>query len=291
MNHKKLIGALFLSIAASIWGGMFVVVKSVVTVIPPVELVWLRYLVASAVLLVIMVVKRVRWHWDWRNGGLMILIGLIGYALSIVSQETGTWQSSAQLGAVVTSATPAFMVLFSWLLLHARSSRGDWLSLFLAFSGVVLIVGLSFKGRHVMFGALCLLIAALTWALISVLISLVDLKYDALQVTFVGTCVAFIALTPWTIAHWHTLASVPFSQPHIWLSILYLGAVSTALAFVLWNSGLRLMASNLSGLFFLCQPIVGALLGWLFLNEALTIGFILGTALIASSIWVGLRFD
>lgn len=122
MNHKKIIGALFLSVAASIWGGMFVVVKSVVAVIPPVELVWLRYLVAAIVLLVFMLIKHVPWHWDRRNGLLMILIGLIGNALSIVTQETGTWLSSAQLGAVVTTATPAFMVLFSWLLLHTRPS-------------------------------------------------------------------------------------------------------------------------------------------------------------------------
>ncbi len=90
MNHKKIIGALFLSVAASIWGGMFVVVKSVVAVIPPVELVWLRYLVAAIVLLVFMLIKHVPWHWDRRNGLLMILIGLIGNALSIVTQETGT---------------------------------------------------------------------------------------------------------------------------------------------------------------------------------------------------------
>jgi drug/metabolite transporter (DMT)-like permease len=289
LNHQKIIGALFLSVAASIWGGMFVVVKAVVGIIPPVELVWLRYLVAMVVLLLIMVVKRVRWQWDWRNGLLMLLIGLIGYALSIVTQETGTFFSSAQLGAVVTAATPAFMTLFSWALLHHRPTRGDLISLVLASAGVILIVGLQFTGRRILLGALCLLIAALTWALMSVLVRMVATKYDGLQVTFVGTLVAFVTLTPGTIANWSSIAHVNFLQPHIWLSIFYLGAISTALAFVMWNAGLRLLASNLSGLFFLFQPIVGALLGWFFLGEALTIGFALGTLLIFGSIWVALR--
>ncbi len=57
----------------------------------------------------------------------------------------------------------------------------------------------------------------------------------------------------------------------------------------MWNAGLRLMASNLSGLFFLFQPIVGAVLGWLFLGEALTIGFAVGTGMIFLSIWVAIR--
>ncbi|WP_461216016.1 DMT family transporter [Lacticaseibacillus sp. GG6-2] len=290
MNRHKVIGALMLSLAASIWGGMFVVVKSVVNVIPPVELVWLRYLVAMVVLLLLLVVRRVHWRWDWKNGVLMILIGLIGYALSIVTQETGTWLSSAQLGAVVTSATPAFMVLFSWSLLHVRPTRGDWASLVLATAGVVLIVGMQFSGRRVLLGALSLIVAALTWALMSVLVRMVSTQYDAVQVTFVGTVVAFGALTPWTLTHLGSLTNVNFTQPHIWLSILYLGAVSTALGFVIWNEGLRLMASNLSGLFFLFQPIVGAILGWLFLGEALTLGFVLGTLMIFFSIWVALRF-
>ncbi len=38
--------SLYLSLAASIWGGMFVVVRVAVEVIPPVPLVWLRYLTA-----------------------------------------------------------------------------------------------------------------------------------------------------------------------------------------------------------------------------------------------------
>ncbi len=69
---------------------MFVVVKSVVTVIPPVKLVRLRYLVATAVLLAIIRLKGVHWHWDRRNGLLLLAIGLVGNALSI-TQETGTW--------------------------------------------------------------------------------------------------------------------------------------------------------------------------------------------------------
>ncbi|KRL41171.1 EamA family transporter [Lacticaseibacillus manihotivorans] len=51
MKQNKMIGAVYLSIAASIWGGMFVIVKAIVGQIPPIQLVWLRYLVAAPVLL------------------------------------------------------------------------------------------------------------------------------------------------------------------------------------------------------------------------------------------------
>ncbi len=100
----------------------------------------------------------------------------------------------------------------------------------------------------------------------SVLVRMIDPQYNALQVTVIGILVALIALSPRTIAHWGSITQIQFTQPHIWLSIFYLGAVSTASSFVIWNKGLQLMSSNLSGLFFLFQPIVGAL-AWLALSR------------------------
>lgn len=291
MKTKSIFGALCLSFAACIWGGMFVVVKTIVGEIPPIQLVWLRYLIATVVLGLIAWGQHIPWHWDWPNLRLIILAGLIGDTLSIVLQETGTWLASAQLGAVITTATPTAMVLFSWPLLHRRPQRRDWLSLTLATAGVIAIVGVQVTGRHVGLGALCLLLAGLTWALMSVLIQLIDARYSLLQVTLLATLVAVICLTP--IVWWQApvLAHITWTSPHVWGSLLYLGAVSTALAFLLWNLGLRLLQSRLSGLFFLWQPVTGALLGWWLLAEPLSWGFVLGLGLILASTWVAIRFD
>ena len=290
MKVNKLIGALLLAGAASIWGGMFVVVKAAVKLIPPVELVWLRYLVAAVTLALFLAIRRPKWHWDRKNGLLIVLCGLVGNALSICFQETGTWLSSAQLGAVVTTTTPAFMVLFAWWLRKVRPKRGDWASLALAMAGVLVIVGWQFSGHRLLAGAACLLVAALTWALMSVLLQLIDPAYDALQVTFLAVVVALVTLTPWVLTHWgQTLGKVDLTAAPVLLQIGYLGAVSTAQAFVMWNAGLRRFDSNLAGLFFLFQPVVGAVLGWLVLGEALTHGFFIGMLLLAASFWVALR--
>lgn len=50
---KQYAGPVYLTIAASIWGGMYVVSKVVLDIVPPLELVWLRYLVASAALILV----------------------------------------------------------------------------------------------------------------------------------------------------------------------------------------------------------------------------------------------
>ncbi|MCV3763505.1 EamA family transporter [Companilactobacillus farciminis] len=289
MNKNKIIGSIYLTLAACIWGGMFVVVKSVVSEVPPIQLVWLRYLIGSIALLVIALVAKIQWHWDKRNLLLIFLIGLIGDTISIVAQETGTMFSSAQLGSVVTTATPAFMIIFSWPLLKIKPTKGKWISLSLAILGVVSIVGFHFKGKNLLLGVIFLLIAGLTWALMSVLIELVDKKYSIIQVTFLGTLVAIVCLMPVIFIQKRTLLNISWGSVHIWLSLLYLGIISTAIAFFLWNKGLVLFHSSTSGLFFLFQPIVGTLLGWLFLNESIKVGFFIGLGLILVSIIVSIR--
>ena len=59
-----------------------------------------------------------------------------------------------------------------------------------------------------------------------------------------------------------------------------MGAISTSIAFLLWNKGLLLMEAGASGLFFFFQPIVGTFLGWLILDEQITLSFWIGSLLI-----------
>lgn len=51
---QTILGAICLSLAASIWGGMYVVSKYVLDFIPPLTLVWLRFIIAFVVLYVIL---------------------------------------------------------------------------------------------------------------------------------------------------------------------------------------------------------------------------------------------
>ncbi|MFC6182139.1 DMT family transporter [Lactiplantibacillus daowaiensis] len=291
MNKSQGLGMLLLSLAASIWGGMFVVVKAVVTIIDPITLVWARYLVALVGLGLACHWSRLTWHIRRRDWPLLIAIGLIGNTLSIGFQETGTWLTSAQLGAVVTSATPTFIIIFAHLILKERLTGLKIGAVALATSGVLLIVGVQLTGRQTLLGAGCLIIAALTWALMSVLVKKATAYYPPLQVTTIGTAIATVCLTPIVFSQPKTLLAIPWFTPQVSLSLLYLGLISTALAFVMWNRGLQLLPASRSGVFFLLQPLVGSLLGWAFLDEALTPGFVLGTLLIIGSIWLETRFS
>ena len=274
-------GALYLSVAASIWGGMFVIVRIAIAVIPPVPLVWLRYVAALLVLSSIGWQQGVSWKIRRRDWKLIFFIGLLGNTISIVTQEAGTMLSSAQMGSIITAATPAFMVIFAKLLLGESLTVPKIFSVGLATIGVLLIVvdpeNLQLGS---VWGGLSLLVAALTWAWMSVLLKRLPADYSPIVITTYAVLVAVVLLAPYA---WHWLAAADSGlllQPYLGGCILYLGAVSTAGAFILWNRGLQLMDASVGGLFFFFQPIVGTGLGWLLLGEAITAYFWLGSLLI-----------
>ncbi|HFK1513292.1 MULTISPECIES: DMT family transporter [Bacillus cereus group] len=286
---NTLLGSLYLILASSIWGGMYVVVKVLVSVIPPLELVWLRYLVAIVALLIIGFVTKQKWRIEKRYFLIIITIGVIGYAISIVTQETGTMLSSAQMGAVITSSTPAFMVLFAWLILKERLTFKKGISVCLATIGVIIIVGIGDLNTSSVLGGISLLIAALTWALMSVLVKRLPSDYSQIVVTTYSTLVALIVLTPFVLPRLHAIDISQLTRPTIWGGLLYLGIISTAVAFLLWNRGLQMLNASSGGLFFFFQPVVGTLLGWLILGEKIGATFWVGSALILIGVLLVIR--
>ncbi|MEN1936574.1 DMT family transporter [Paenibacillus sp. 102] len=284
---QTILGAICLSLAASIWGGMYVVSKYVLDFVPPLTLVWLRFIIAFVVLYMILKTTKRKQKTtiqinkkDWL---LFAWIGFIGYFVSITCQFVGTKLSDAHTGSLVTSATPAFMVVFATLILKEKLTTRRILSTLLATIGVIIVIGWDIEVESYFIGTIILVGAAITWALLSIYVKIASSRFSSLVITTYAIFFSLFFITPCMI--WE-LQSNPVGNLNatIILGILYLGIISTAGAFFLWNKGLELMDASIGSLFFFFQPIVGSLLGWLLLNETLNRNFFIGGALIIFSV-------
>ena len=287
--RNLLIGSFLLSLAGSIWGAMFIAVRLSVAVIPPIPLVWLRYGTALIALVAVGLFMHVDWHIDRKDWKLLLLSALTGQTLSIVTQEAGTMLTSAQTGSVITAATPAFMVVFGCWLLHEKFTLGRAVSVVLATVGVLFIVFDPDNMQISWLGGISLFIAAVTWALMSVLLKFLS-KYSVVTLTFYGVLIAFLVLMPYGL--WWSFTQADYSAiaaPDIWGSVLYLGFISTTAGFCLWNKGLTFMDASIGGLFMFFQPVVGTFLGWLLLAEPVTKYFWLGFGCIVVGVVLAMR--
>ena len=280
----RYVGGFYMALAASIWGGMYVVSKVLLNNIEPLALIWLRYIVALFALAIGIIATRQSWKISWRHFPLIVAIGVAGYVVSIWTQFLGTKLSTAQMGAMITSATPAFMVVFGHIILGERITIQKILSTGLATIGVLLIVGMGGFNPSYRLGGVILFIAALTWALMSVLVKLVPSGYSQLTVTLYAILIATICITPSAVNQLARTSPTLWVQPSFWGGILYLGIVSTAGAFFLWNKGLQWVDASPGGLYFFFQPLVGTILGWLILGEVVGFSFWVGALLILTGV-------
>lgn len=291
MNSQLWRGAFYGIAAAAIWGGMYVVSDQVLNVIPPFALLTLRMaqgLIALGILLALQGKLRL----PFRDVLKLIGVGLIGNGLSLGAQFLGTALSTAANGAVITSASPAFIVFFAWLILREPLTRNRLLAVALASIGVLVILDLStldFSSTKLQ-GNLWLVFAALTWGAFSVLVRKVSANYPSLTITWYGFFGGLIVGIPMGMIE---LSRQPVVMtditPAIILGILYLGLISTALALYWWNLSFALVPASTASLFFFAQPLVGVLLSALLLGEPLTAQILGGGALIIGGVLLSLR--
>jgi len=276
-------GAICLALAASIWGSMYVVSKYVLEFVPPFTLLWLRYAIAGLLLAIIMIATN-QYKVAKKDLLLLVWIGFIGYFVSVGTQFLGTKLSDAHTGALITASSPVFTFLFARLLLNERITVRKLLSLLLSLAGMITVIGFSQGGNSSWVGSFCLIIAAITWALLSVYVKKASANYSSLTITSYALLFALLFTTPAAAWEMSLHPVLLWANPLVWLGTLYIGIISTAVAFFLWNKGMDLMDAGVGSLFFCFQPIVGSLLGWLLLNEQLDAKFFVGAALIIAGL-------
>jgi drug/metabolite transporter (DMT)-like permease len=287
--NKTIIGLLCGLGAASIWGGMYVVSKVVLEVIPPFSLVTLRLILGVITLAIVLMFKGFS---KLPPSQIMRVLGVgfVGYGISLSLQFLGTKLSTAANGSLVTSATPAFVLLFAWMLLNERITGRRLMALGLATLGVIAVIDprTAQLDPKLFLGNLFLIGAAITWALYSVLVRKVTQTTDVLSfslIAFLGGLPVTAAAGAWELS----TAGVGEITVGVVGGVLFLGIISTALAMVLWNTAFAYLDASLASLTFFAQPVVGTLLGWLFLHENITALFLLGGMLIGIGLIVSSR--
>ena len=290
MNRQLVRGAACGIIAAAIWGGMYVVSDEVLKVIPPFTLLSLRLILGVSVLGAVLAIQK-KLALPIRDVLKLMAVGVLGSGISLGAQFVGTQLSTGMNGAVITSASPAFIVFFAWLILHEPLNRLKIAAVVIASIGVLIALDLSKAdfSPDTFDGNLWLAFAALTWGAYSVLVRRVSANYPSLTITFYGLIGGLFVGVPLALNEMtRTQPIMGTITPAIVLGVLYLGVVSTSIALFLWNVAFALVEASVASLFFFAQPLVGVLLS-VMLGQQLTAQIAIGGALIVIgvlfSIW------
>ena len=289
-KHHTLAGLFAGLAAASIWGGMYVVSKVVLEVIPPFVLLAIRLAMGAMALGIAIYFRKnkttITKEFLWKS----VLVGFVGYGISLGFQFVGTKLSTASNGSLVTSATPAFVLIFAPFLLGERTTTRRIIALAISSLGVIAVIDPrnAELSPTLFWGNMSLLAAALTWALYSVLVRKVSKSGDLLTssaIMLLGGLPSSLLFGIWEV-HTQGVGEITIG---IIGGLLFLGIISTAIAMFLWNYAFAELPAAVASLTFFAQPVVGTLLGWFFLAEKITPLFLAGGVLIGIGILIATR--
>jgi drug/metabolite transporter (DMT)-like permease len=283
-RHAALLAAL-----ASIWGGSYLLIKYALEDLDAPMIVWARTALAALVLLVALgpVAARGALADMRRRPRAAASLGLISVALPFTLITLGEHTVPSGLTAVLISPTSLFVALFAPFIDPAeRIGRVQAVGMFLGLAGVALVVGLeSVSTTGELLGALAMIAAAACYALGGFIVKGRYGRLTSMQTSFVSISSASLLTLPLAVA------TVPAHVPGMRavLSVLCLGAVGTATAFVIFYRLMREIGPARASLVSYLAPGVALFYGALLLDEAITPASIAGLALILAGVAIASR--
>ncbi|MBM7559234.1 DMT family transporter [Marinitoga litoralis] len=256
MTNKSL-GIFYMIITVIFWGISFVATKIIVQNVPPITAAFLRFFLATAVLL-IFVRKEIKY--SKKELLYVMLAGFFGVTAYFLFENSALQFTTPSNGSLIISATPIMYLFFSDLLKKTFSHKLRYLGTFLAFTGVSIIV---LNGKFVLklnpLGDLLMFGAAFSWIFYTIFIEKLE-PHDNLIITKDLNFYGMIFFLPFVFFELKGNGTCPlfqlWLQPKVIFAFIFLSVFCTALGYIWWNKAIRLAGAKTvtNGIFFI--PIV-----------------------------------
>jgi drug/metabolite transporter (DMT)-like permease len=239
-----------------------------------------RYLLAALILLVILrsrVVRDVRRQDAFR----LMMVGGLGQALiTYLSLYALKYLPVGPL-AFLFYTYPAWLAVISAVLGRERLTLARFVALTIAMIGIVVMVEMPGAGRLSTFGIFIALGTALLYAIYLPSLNRVQQGIPAGVSSFYLICGVFIAFL---IANVVTRNLQMPATTEVWGYVILLSLFATVIAFATLIAGLRVLGPVRTSIVATIEPFFTALLGAVFLGDALTRSILAGGALIAAAV-------
>ncbi|MFF7181519.1 EamA family transporter [Streptomyces sp. NPDC008121] len=277
------LGVLLALTATVVWSGSFVASRALHDSVPPVQAAFWRWIVA--LLAVAPFAAREAWRRRRlirRHLGFVTLAALLGVSVyNTLVNQAGLTTSAGNMGMIM-AASPVLMALyerFGGARLGARRVTG----MLIACAGVLLLIGGGSLPTTLAAGDLWMLAAAVSFASYSALLKRRPAELGGPAFLFATFALGALMLLP---AYGISLAVQGGFDPSVATvgPLVYVGVLSSALAFFAWNKAIALIGAARAGVVYYLQPVCVALLSAVLLGEELGLLGALCTALILGGV-------
>jgi drug/metabolite transporter (DMT)-like permease len=273
-----------------IWGTNYALIKSVFREIDPQAFNALRLVLASIVMAAVSRFVRTStvFHTpapltrrDWVR---LAWLGLVGHCLYQYLFIGGLAKTSVANGALLVSATPIVITLFSAVSGKERIGAMHWAGTLLSLFGLYIVVG---RGAHVtgdsLQGDLMLMGAVVCWAFYTIGARPLMERHSPVGVTARSMLLGTVLYVPLSASR---LLHVPWAavSPMAWVKLVYSALFALCVAYTIWYAAVRAIGSARTSVYSNFLPIVAMLTAWAWLHEPIEPAKIAGAAAVLAGV-------
>lgn len=275
---------------AAIWGASFLFMRIAAPAFGSINTTFLRVFFALVGLAAMLLLLRTPMAFQGKLKSIMVL-GIINSGVPFLMYAVAALWLPAGYSAILNATTPLMGALIGFSFFHEVLTLRKWVRVMLGLVGIGLITttGEVDLSGQLAIGVLACLIATACYGCAGFLTRRWVTErggLDAKLVAFGSQIGAVLFLLPFFGYTLATGPAVDWAQPGVWASVLAVGFLCTAFAYLLY---FRLIADigplrSLTVTFLI--PPFGILWGYLVLGEPLTGGFVLGGAVVCLAVWL-----
>ncbi|NKE05926.1 DMT family transporter [Mesobacillus selenatarsenatis] len=259
-----------LLLTSFLWGGNFIVGKTLVEHASPATLTILRWAIAIICLIPLVWWKEKKLIPPKKAILPLFLMGITGVALFQALQFMALEKTSATNVGLISTLNMFSIAAFSFFFLKEKINSLQFFSMLVSLFGVLLVLS---KGNFELLfslqfntGDLYMMAAVGMWGIYSVCSKWAMATVTPMMSILYSGIFGLLVLLPFNTTEFTVRTiNAPFIQ-----SILYTGLISTVLCMVLWNIGVNKLGPSTAGLFLNFNPIFTAVLAFAFLDEKMT---------------------
>lgn len=212
------------------WSLAFVFTRMTLSYFSAAFLGFLRYLVASAALIVIAIVKKIKppKPADWP---LFFISGFFGFFLYMIVFNKGLSSVPAATASVVNATVPVVTALIAGVVYREKVRGFQWVAVVIELIGVAVLTVMS-GGLTQSGGLVWLFLAALSLSTYNILQRKLTKKYTAMQASTYSIFAGTLMLAFFSPTAFRELAAAPAAQ---YIYVALLGVFPSAIAYVSWS--------------------------------------------------------
>ncbi len=286
MDKNRVVGHIFSFITIFIWSFAFVSNKALLTYLTPIENMILRFIIA--VFLLTLIYPKEIVPKSFKDELYFMMLGFLGIFLYFILENFALKYTQATNVGLYMGAIPILTAITAHIFSKDEKLNKNLIyGFFLATIGISLILldGIGFKLR--LKGDILALLAATTFAIYSVSLKLAPSNYHYIAITRKSFIYGILFMLIYFIfTNQPPLHIDALKNSIVWLNILFLGLLSSGLAFLLWQQGIDKIGSIAASNYIYLVPLITAIAGVLILNEKLTLKMIIGGIAILLGLYI-----